>query len=310
MATHSLTTSIISFLLAIAITCTTSVRILGEEVPDAAPTVAPEVPSSPEIPFSTVTPLATAPSAGATAATSSSDGVSSPDHALITFFMHDIIGGSNPTARAITGIVTNPAVNGQVPFAKPNGAVLPVNNNGVPANNAANSGFMNNNNIPFLTGLGGNNPNVIQNNGNGNNVGGGFPAVTGGGQLPSGTALQKLMFGTMTAFDDELTEGHELGSGLVGKAQGFYVASSEDGGSQTMAFTAMFESGGYGDSISFFGVHRVAVSESHLAIMGGTGKYVNAKGYATLKTFLAGINYQHSTDGVETLLQITLYLTY
>ncbi|KAF8394748.1 hypothetical protein HHK36_020965 [Tetracentron sinense] len=70
------------------------------------------------------------------------------------------------------------------------------------------------------------------------------------------------MFGTMTVIDDELTQGHELVSGLVGKAQGFYVASSEDGSSQTLAFTAMFESGRYADSHSFFGVYHMAVSES------------------------------------------------
>ncbi|KAL7184713.1 hypothetical protein ACSBR2_026789 [Camellia fascicularis] len=40
------------------------------------------------------------------------------------------------------------------------------------------------------------------------------------------------MFGAVTVFDDELTEGYELGSGLVGKAQGIYVASSEGGKTQ------------------------------------------------------------------------------
>lgn len=111
--------------------------------------------------------------------------------------------------------------------------------------------------------------------------------------------------------DDELTEGHELGSGLVGKAQGFYVSSSIDGSSQTMAFTAMFESGRYVDSLSFFGVHWGAKSESQLAIMGGTGKYVNAKGYATVKTIPGGgAGQQHNTDGVETLLEIAVYLAY
>lgn len=109
-------------------------------------------------------------------------------------------------------------------------------------------------------------------------------------------------------FDDELTEGHELGSGLLGKAQGFYVASSVDGTSQTMAFTTMFQSGGYVDSLTFFGVYRTAVSESNLAIMGGTGKYVNAKGYATVKTYPN--TYQHNTDGIETLLEFTVYLVY
>ncbi|KAK2989680.1 hypothetical protein RJ640_015529 [Escallonia rubra] len=264
--------------LALTVTCATSARILAEEasLASAAATTTPAVIGT-----------------GA-----------SHDHAL-SFFMHDILGGTNPSARAVTGVVTNPSANGQVPFAKPNGAVLPVNN-GVPANNG-NSGIINNNNMPFLTGLSGTSSNVIQNNGNNNNNfngGFGFP----GTQLPTGTNLGNLMFGTMTAFDDELTEGHELGSGLIGKAQGFYVSSSQDGSSQTMSFTVMLESGGYADTLSLFGVHRSAVSESQLAVMGGTGKYVNAKGYATVKTFPAAN--QHNTDGLETLLEFTVYLAY
>ena len=248
--------------------------------------------------------VAAQPNPGAVAATSG--GMAHDDHPL-SFFMHDILGGSNPSARAVTGIVTNPAVNGQVPFAKPNGALLPVNN-GVPLN-SGNSGLINNNNIPFLTGLSGITPTVIPNNGNNLFNGGNGLPVGNGGQYLAGSSLQKLMFGTMTVIDDELTEGHELGSGSVGKAQGFYVASSEDGTSQTMAFTAMFQSGSYADSLSFFGVHRTAVSESQLAIMGGTGKYVNAKGFATVKT-IPPTHQQATTDGVETLLEFTVYVTY
>ncbi|KAF8050654.1 hypothetical protein N665_1912s0006 [Sinapis alba] len=236
-----------------------------------------------------------------------------PDHTLV-FFMHDILGGSNPTARAVTGVVANPALSGQLPFAKPNGANLPITN-GVPSNNN-NNGIINNNNVPLLVGLGGTTANILQNNGNNgnNNLLNGLP-VANGGQLPSGSALQMLMFGTMTVIDDELTEGHELGSGLLGKAQGYYVASAVDGTSQTMAFTAMFESGGYEDSISFFGVHRTAASESHLGVMGGTGKYVNARGFAIVKTFTGSSGTQQQqphqfTDGLETVLQCTVYLSY
>ncbi|XP_010414493.1 PREDICTED: dirigent protein 10-like [Camelina sativa] len=236
-----------------------------------------------------------------------------PDNTLV-FFMHDILGGSNPTARAVTGVVANPALSGQLPFAKTNGANLAINN-GVPSDNN-NNGIVNNNNVPFLVGLGGTTANILQANGNGNNNINGF-SVASGGQLPSGSALQMLMFGTMTVIDDELTEGHELGSGLLGKAQGYYVASAVDGTSQTLAFTAMFESGGYEDSISFFGVLRTAVSESHLGVMGGTGKYVNARGFAIVKTFTGSSgsgtqqNQPHQfTDGLETVLQCTVYLSY
>ncbi|XP_009354557.1 dirigent protein 10-like [Pyrus x bretschneideri] len=292
-------------LLALAIPCATCARILDEESP-----ASPEEPhtTQTQIPVSNVPPplVATNP-AGPAAATSATVGNTASYHPL-TFFLHDIIGGSNPSARAVTGIVANPAVSGQIPFAKPNGANIPIGN-GIPQN-SNNNGIIDNNNVPFFTGLGGNTGNnLVQNNGNNNNIigGNGFPYINGA-QLPPGITLQKLMFGTLTVFDDELTEGHELGSGLLGKAQGFYVASSEDGSSQTIAFTAMFQSGGYADSLTFFGVHQVAVSESHLAIMGGTGKYLNAKGYALVKTIPA--TNQHNTDGVDTVLEFTTYLTY
>jgi len=311
-------------MLALFIAFVTSARILDEVVP---PIPEPDAPVSDIAPAVAVAPgggatgaatvpggavgAATAPGGGAAGgASAQGSGPTTADvangaHPELTFFLHDILGGSNPSAKAITGIVTNPAVSGQVPFAKPNGAVLPTNN-GVPQNNG-NNGLINNNNIPFLTGLGGMNPNVMQNNGN-NFIGGyGFPVVNGA-QLSAGTTLQNLMFGTMMAIDDQLTEGRDLGSGLVGKAQGFYIYSSEDGKSQTMAFTAMFQEGGYVDSLNFFGVHQTAVSESWLAVMGGTGKYANAKGYALVKT-LPPVD-QQETDGIETVLEFSVYLTY
>ncbi|KAF3570358.1 hypothetical protein F2Q69_00058464 [Brassica cretica] len=71
----------------------------------------------------------------------------------------------------------------------------------------------------------------------------------------------------------------------------------------------------YLDSISFFGVHRTAASESHLGVMGGTGKYVNARGFAIVKTFTGSSGTQQQqphqfTDGLETVLQCTVYLSY
>ncbi|XAR60534.1 hypothetical protein NMG60_11033951 [Bertholletia excelsa] len=305
MAIHRL----FSFLLlALAITTAAPARLLEEEASVQTP-VSSAVNPTATTPAPVQTPVSSTVTPTATPATATATSVASggPDHPL-TFFMHDIIGGSNPTARAVTGIVNNPAVNGQVAFAKSNGIVINVNN-GIPTNNG-NSALIDNNNLPFLTGLSSTTPNVVQtnsNNGGAFNVG--FP-VLNSGQLPSGTALQKLMFGTLTAFDDELTEGHELGSGLMGRAQGFYLSSSIDGTSQTLAFTAMFADGGYADSLIFFGVLQKVVSESHLAIMGGTGKYVNAKGFAIVKTFPAAAANQHNTDGVETVLEINVYFTY
>ncbi|KAI3507801.1 hypothetical protein L1887_22796 [Cichorium endivia] len=251
----------------IAIT-TTSSRILVEEAAPVIPAISPVAPDFVENPNPNATPL-----------------------------------GAIPPSVASTGAARGV----QVPFAKPNGANLPVNN-GVPQDNG-NNGIINNNNITFLTVLGGTTSNVFRNNGNNNynNFNNAFPSINGG-QLPQGNALRQLMFGTLFVIDDELTEGHELGSGLIGKAQGFYVSSSIDGNSQTMAFTVMFEHGSYIDSLSFMGVHRSVVAESQLVVMGGTGKYLNAKGHAVVKTF-DGTN-QQNNDGVETLLQVTVYLAH
>ncbi|KAE8712113.1 Dirigent protein 10 [Hibiscus syriacus] len=302
------TYKLISVLLSFTIAFCTSARMLDEHPSDLSsnPVVAPVS----IVPSLTTTPTGTQPNPSVAATTGSiptggnvANPVLDPDHTL-TFFMHDILGGSNPSALAVTGAVSNPALNGQLPFAKPNGANLPVNN-GI-SQNSGNTGLLNNNNVPLLSGLCGNTQAVLQNDGSNNN--GGFPTLVGG-QLPSGSALQKLMFGTMTVNDEKLTNGHELGSGFVGKAPGFYVASSVGGTSQTMAFTAMFQSGHYADTLSFFGVHRTGVSESHFSIMGGTGKYVSARGFAIVKTLPAS-NHQQETDGFETVLEFTVYVTY
>jgi hypothetical protein len=62
------------------------------------------------------------------------------------------------------------------------------------------------------------------------------------------------------------------------------------------------------DSISLFGIHRTASLKSEVAVIGGTGKYENAKGYAALETLLK--EDQHTTDGVDTILHFNLYLTH
>ncbi|XVF46462.1 hypothetical protein PTKIN_Ptkin03bG0028400 [Pterospermum kingtungense] len=205
------------------------------------------------------------------------------DQPTLSFFMHDIFGGSAPSVRVVAGIMANtqPQVNENgIPFSKPNGAIFPKSH-GVPLINNGNKNLMvtNGKSLPFVT----------------------------AGQLPQGAMLQKLLFGTITVIDDELTKGHELGSSIIGKAQGFYLASSMDGSSHTMAFTAMFHDDDE-DAISFFGVHRTVAVESPIAVVGGTGRYENAQGYAIIET-LHHTN-EYTTDGIDTLIQFSVYLTH
>ncbi|KAH0638167.1 hypothetical protein KY289_038082 [Solanum tuberosum] len=186
---------------------------------------------------------------------------------------------------------------GQIPFATPLGFQPPKDGVAIPNANGAMPTF-NINGVPLGTGLagtifaGGNN-----NNNNGQNV---------NTQLgPDGLGLG---FGTITVIDDFLTSSPELGTQNLGKAQGVYVASSADGSTQMMAFTAMFEGGEYGDSLNFFGVFRIGSTMSRISVTGGTGKFKNACGFAEIRSLIpAG---QHVADGAETLLRIVVHLTY
>ncbi|GFQ00390.1 serine carboxypeptidase 1 [Phtheirospermum japonicum] len=253
-------------------------------VPDIPNTVAPPVPNP------TTTPSATA----------------AADQSTLSFFMHDILGGSHPSGRVVTGVVANSDAN-NLPFSKPNNQIFPING-GVPLNTI--NGVVNNNNYPFLVGLNGNSPTntIVQSNGNSAVTGNNNRAFVTPGQLPQGLSLQQLMFGSVTVVDNEITEGHELGTAVVGRAQGFYIASSSDGSSHMLVLTALLH--GHDeveDTVSFFGVHRTATPISHLAIIGGTGKYGDAKGYATIETLPH--EDQHTTDGVETITHFTVYVT-
>ncbi|CAN4105914.1 unnamed protein product [Withania somnifera] len=300
-----------------------------EPEPDSAPVVAPAVSVDPPAdstdteaapvadPAPVTTPVTktpgvtTAAPGGAAAAATSGATVASPilEHPTFSFFMHDILGGSHPSGRVVTGIVATSDAN-NLPFSKLNNQIFPING-GVPLNNINN--LVNNNNYPFLAGLNGQQQTntILQNSGNNNIVNGGDnqPFVTAG-QLPAGLSLQQLMFGSITVVDNEITEGHELGSAILGRAQGFYLTSSSDGTSHTLALTALFHgehNHEVDDSISFFGVHRTATPISHIAIIGGTGKYENAKGFSTIET-LPHVD-QHTTDGVETITRFTVYIT-
>ncbi|XXG54888.1 hypothetical protein AAC387_Pa03g2657 [Persea americana] len=160
--------------LAIVVTRSTSARILGEELPPvAASIIAPES-SNPAI------------SPVADSAVPAEDDALTPAPALASPLVSPTTGATTPVAadaalphkQAVTGIVLNPAVN-QITFAKPNGEIIPAKN-GVPLTNT-NNGIINNNHLPFLTGLGGPTSNTLpQNTGSNVNGGSGLPFLTSG----------------------------------------------------------------------------------------------------------------------------------
>ncbi|XP_050374037.1 dirigent protein 18-like [Argentina anserina] len=215
---------------------------------------------------------------------------------VLELYMHDILGGSIPTARPITGLLGS-IYSSQVPFAKPIGFTVPSDGVAVPNANGAIPTVNGATGLPLGTGLSGTafagNPNDHNQNGIATQL-----AADGLG----------LGFGTITVIDDILTSSPDLGSQTLGKAQGIYIASSADGSRQLMAFTAMMEGGEYNDNLNFFGVYKIGSTMSQLSVTGGTGKFKNANGIAELRPLIPPG--QHATDGAETLLRVTVHLNY
>lgn len=111
----------------------------------------------------------------------------------------------------------------------------------------------------------------------------------------------------MATIDEEVYSG----SVFVGKAEGVYVAAGSGGGSSSshmMAMTASFvgsDHGEYEDGLRLFGVLKNEAEESHLAVIGGSGRYDGANGYATVKPLNIS---SESGDGSYKLLHFNVYL--
>ncbi|KAK7323384.1 hypothetical protein VNO77_26856 [Canavalia gladiata] len=92
-------------------------------------------------------------------------------------------------------------------------------------------------------------------------------------------------FGTTFMMDNLLTEGPELSSNPVGRAQGLFgLASLEDRG-MVMLINFAFTEGDYaGSTLSLLGRNPVHDTVREMAIVGGTGVFRFAKGYAIAKS--------------------------
>ncbi|KAL5569157.1 hypothetical protein UlMin_025732 [Ulmus minor] len=182
------------------------------------------------------------------------------NHNKITFLMRDVFNITQPSYKPSTK-------SNHLPFSKPVGFFPP--NGGIP--------------------LAETNPSV--------------PATQSldlswiGLSFPSRATLQELEFGVVTPIDEEIFLPY--GSKFLGKAQGMHVASSEDGSSHMMALTAIFGNDEVKSGLRFFGVRRSDVHESHIAVIGGIGKFQSANGYATVKALKGPIK----------LLKFSVYLS-
>ncbi|XP_031378475.1 dirigent protein 18-like [Punica granatum] len=179
---------------------------------------------------------------------------------IITFLMRNVLSGASNNRPSTTKVTS------QIPFPKPLGLFPP--DGGIP--------------IPLSKP----DPSTPTTGQSSNTLG----VPLDGFSFPTIATLQELELGTVTPIDEEMFDATSSSSTLygssprvTGKGQGIYVASSEDGTSHMVAMAAYFAGSEFKDGLRFFGVHRRDASESHIAVIGGTGKYNDANGYASVK---------------------------
>ncbi|KAL5707761.1 hypothetical protein ACHQM5_018623 [Ranunculus cassubicifolius] len=121
------------------------------------------------------------------------------------------------------------------------------------------------------------------------------PNTTG---IPSNTAFRAL-----TLVDNPLTTGLELNTTHVGRIQGLMAAAGKDEIALFSAFNMVFTVGKYnGSTISIYGRNNIMAPVREFPIIGGSGRFRFATGYAELRTAM----YTPATG--DATLQFTLYV--
>ncbi|XP_062076746.1 dirigent protein 22-like [Humulus lupulus] len=93
-------------------------------------------------------------------------------------------------------------------------------------------------------------------------------------------------FGSVSMIDDPLTEGPELSSKLLGKAQGFYALASQTEGALLMAMNFHIVQGKYnGSTLSILGRNQVFHKVREMPVIGGSGLFRFARGYVHASTY-------------------------
>ncbi|PKI32824.1 hypothetical protein CRG98_046817 [Punica granatum] len=85
--------------------------------------------------------------------------------------------------------------------------------------------------------------------------------------------------------DDPLTEGPEQKSKPVGRAQGIYAMASQTEAALLMIMNFAFTEGKYnGSTLSILGRNSVFSQVRELPVLGGSGQFRFARGYAQART--------------------------
>uniref|UniRef100_A0ACD5Y4U9 Uncharacterized protein n=1 Tax=Avena sativa TaxID=4498 RepID=A0ACD5Y4U9_AVESA len=100
------------------------------------------------------------------------------------------------------------------------------------------------------------------------------------------TNTSKTSFGMVVVIDDPLTDGPDLNSSrIVGRAQGTYIGSGKDSLALLMNMNFVFTAGQYnGSNVAIMGRNSIMSDVREMAVIGGTGVFRWARGYAQART--------------------------
>lgn len=102
---------------------------------------------------------------------------------------------------------------------------------------------------------------------------------------PNNTDTSSVNFGAVFMMDDPLTVGPEMSSRTVGKAQGIYTSASQTEIAFLMVLNFAFTEGKFnGSNLSVLGRNAIFSGVREMPIVGGSGVFRFARGFALAKT--------------------------
>ncbi|XP_021282016.1 dirigent protein 19-like [Herrania umbratica] len=105
------------------------------------------------------------------------------------------------------------------------------------------------------------------------------------------TNTSATFFGSMVMMDNPLTVAPEFDSKLVGRAQGIYASASQSEVGLLMVLNMAFTQGKHnGSALSVLGRNPVFSTVREMQIVGGSGLFRFACGYAQAKTHSVDLN--------------------
>nr|GMC81634.1 dirigent protein 22-like [Ipomoea batatas] len=109
--------------------------------------------------------------------------------------------------------------------------------------------------------------------------------VNHGGLSGDDGALKFFEFGSLFVTDDPITEEFDSGSAVVARGQGLYVTSALDGKIAHVVISVVFTGGEFsGSTLQIQGASPQLEKVREVAVVGGTGIFRFAPGYATFET--------------------------